>query len=85
MREKATYPVDICIRGICTDNINVYVGVLNEMKLIILTLDLKEENQISLNSNFYKQGDTKIIDISYAEGEFYVLLSDTEYPLPNIF
>ena len=69
------------IRGICTDNINVYVGVYKEMKLLILTLDLKEENQISLNSKFYKQGKTKIRDISYAEGEFYVLLSVTEYPL----
>ena len=64
--------------GICADNIYIYVGQRNGMNLIVLTLDLIEENRISLKTEFCKQ-DNEIRDISLSQELFYVLLFNTEF------
>ena len=66
--------------GICTDNIHIYVGQWKRMNLIVLTLDLIEENRISLKTEFCKQN-TEIRDISLSQELFYILLSETEFPI----
>ena len=53
------------------------------MKLIKLTADLREEKQITLNTELCKQGATEIRDISLSAEEIYVLLSGTEYPIQS--
>ena len=68
------------LRGICTDNIHIYVGIRHGMNLIVLTLDLIEENRISLKTEFCKQN-PEIRDISLSQGLFYILLSETEFPI----
>ena len=70
------------LSGICTDNTRIFVGEYNKMKLIELSLELKEEKRISLITDF-KQNTTKIRDLSFARNEFYVLLTDTEYPIQS--
>ena len=66
--------------GICTDNIHIYVGQWKGMNLIVLTLDLIEENRISLKTEFCQQ-DTEIRDISLSQELFYILLFNTEFPI----
>ena len=69
------------LSGICTDNTNVYVGA-HGMKLIALTHELNGERDVTLTTQ-YKQEATRIKDISLAREEFYVLLSDSEYPIQS--
>ena len=66
--------------GICTDNIHIYVGQWEGMDLIVLTLDLIEENRISLKTEFCKQN-TQIRDISLSQELFYILLTGTDFPI----
>ena len=66
--------------GICTDNIHIYVGEWVGMNLIVLTLDLIEENRISLKTEFCKQK-AQIRDISLSQELFYILLSGTDFPI----
>ena len=40
---------DFPLGGICADNVHIYVGESKGMNLIVLTLNLIEENRISLN------------------------------------
>ena len=70
------------LSGICTDNTHIFVGVYYKVKLIMLSLELKEEKIIPLITDF-KQDSTKIQDLSFARNEFYVLLTDTEYPIQS--
>ena len=65
---------DYSLSGICTDNTSVYVSSNSRMELIVLTHELIEERCIPLITQ-YKQGGTRIRDISLAREEFYVLLS----------
>ena len=69
------------IGGICTDNNHIYVGKYRGMCLIVLTLDLNEENRITLQTQFCNQNKTVIGDISLTQEEFYILLSETDYPI----
>lgn len=69
------------LRGICTDRARVYVGNYSGMKIISLTLDLVEDKQITLHSEFSKPFQTKIGDLSLAQKMFYVLLTQTDYPI----
>ena len=71
---------DFYLRGICTDNIHIYVGKYSGMNLIVLTLDLIEENRISLKTEFCEQ-ETEIRDISLSQELFYILLINTEFPI----
>ena len=71
---------DFGLRGICTDNIHIYVGQWKGMNLIVLTLDLIEENRISLKTEFCNQN-TGITDISLSQELFYILLFNTEFPI----
>ena len=73
---------DYWLSGICTDNTSVYVGAFSRMELIVLTHELIEEGRIPLTTQ-YKQGDTRIRDISLAREEFYVLLFGSEYPIQS--
>ena len=78
-KEKSkSYSFDL--RGICTDNIYIYVGVRKGMNLIVLTLNLIKENRISLKTEFCNQN-TEIRDISLSQEFFYILLSGTEFPI----
>ena len=70
------------LSGICTDNTRIFVGEYSQMKLTVLSLELKEEKRISLITDF-KQDTTEIRDLSFARNEFYVLLSNTEYPIQS--
>ena len=67
--------------GLCEDNTNVYVGVEKSMELLVLTLSLKEKRHTPLISKFCEQNKTRINGMSIADGEIYVLLSETEYPI----
>ena len=40
------------LKGICTDNIHIYVGKRKGINLVVLTLDLIEESRISLKTQF---------------------------------
>ena len=80
-RESHKYYQDT-LSGICTDNTHIFVGDYHEMKLIMLSLELKEEKTIPLITDF-KQDSTQIRDLSFARNEFYVLLTDTEYPIQS--
>ena len=77
-KKEKSKSYDFHLRGICTDNIHIYVGKWKGMNLIVLTLDLIEENRISLKTEFCKQ-DTEIRDISLSQELFYILLFNTEY------
>ena len=79
-KKEKSKSYDFYLRGICTDNIHIYVGQLKGMNLIVLTLDLIEENRISLKTEFCKQ-DTQIRDISLSQELFYILLFNTEFPI----
>ena len=79
-KKEKSISYDFPLRGICTDNIHIYVGKLNGMTLIVLTLDLVEENRISLKTVFAKQ-DTQIGDISLFQELFYIFLFNTEFPI----
>ena len=68
------------LEGICTENIHIYVGQCIGMNLIVLTLNLIEENRISLKTVFCKQ-DTQIRDISLSQELFYILLFNTDFPI----
>ena len=72
---------DFSLRGICTDNVLIYVGNYRGMKLINLTCDLTREKEIKLWSKYCKQYITKIRDVSLAQNVFYVLFSDTDNPI----
>ena len=47
-KKEKSKSYDFDLRGICTDNIHIYVVQWERMNLIVLTLDLIEENRISL-------------------------------------
>ena len=79
-KKEKSKSYDFPLRGICTDNIHIYVGQWKGMNLIVLTLDLIEENRISLKTEFCKQ-DTHIRDISLSQELFYILLFNTEFPI----
>ena len=79
-KKEKSKSYDIPLGGICTDNIRIYVGQLEGMNLIVLTLDLIEENRISLKTEFCQQ-DTEIRDISLSQELFYILLINTEFPI----
>ena len=79
-KKEKSKSYDFILGGICTDNINIYVGQWKGMNLKVLTLDLIEENRISLKTEFCQQ-DTLISDISLSQELFYVLLSNTEFPI----
>ena len=79
-KKEKSKSYDFSLRGICTDNIHIYVGQWLGMNLIVLTLDLMEENRISLNTEFCKQ-DTEIRDISLSQELFYILLINTEFSI----
>ena len=79
------------LSGICTDNTLVYVSQYSKMKLCVLSQELEDRNEITLNTQ-HKQNDTKILSyardeiyvnrsLSYARDEIYVSFSDSEYPL----
>ena len=68
------------LSGICTDNTLVYVSQWGKMKLCVLSQELEDRNEITLNTQ-HKQNDTKIQDLSYARDEIYVSFSNSEYPL----
>ena len=82
-RDKSKF-YDFVLRGICTDNTHIYVGkcggMIDGMSIIALTLDLIEENRISLKTEFCEQN-TCIRDISLFQELFYILLSETEFPI----
>ena len=78
-KEKSkSYGFDL--RGICTDNIHIYVGQWKGMNLIVLTLDLIVENRIFLKTDFCNQN-PEIRDISLSQELFYILLYETEFPI----
>ena len=79
-KKQKSKSYDFYLGGICTDNIHIYVGKYSGMNIIVLTLDLIEENRISLKTEFCKQ-DTRIRDISLSQEVFYILLSKTEFPI----
>ena len=79
-KKEKSKSYDFCLRGICTDNIYIYVGQCIGMNLIVLTLDLIEENRISLKTEFCQE-DTEIRDISLSQELFYILLFNTEFPI----
>ena len=79
-KKEKSKSYDFSLRGICTDNIHIYAGQRNGMNLIVLTLDLIEENKISLKTEFCEQ-DTNIRDISLSQELFYILLFNTEFPI----
>ena len=79
-KKEKSKSYDFYLRGICTDNILIYVGQWKGMNLIVLTLDLIEENRISLKTEFCKQ-ETGIRDISLFQGLLYILLFNTEFPI----
>ena len=79
-KKEKSKSYDFHLRGICTDNIHIYVGQWKGMNLIVLTLDLIEENRISLKTEFCKQN-TEIRDISLSQELFYILLYETEFPI----
>ena len=68
------------LSGICTDNTLVYVSQCSKMKLCVLSQELEDRNEITLNTQ-HKQNDTRIRDLSYARDEIYVSFSNSEYPL----
>ena len=72
-KKEKSKSYDFSLRGICTDNIHIYVGQWKGMNLIVLSLDLIEEKRISLKTEFCKQ-DTQIRDISLSQELFYILL-----------
>ena len=79
-KKEKSKSYDFGLGGICTDNIHIYVGKWGRMNLIVLTLDLIEENRISLKTEFCKE-DTKIRDISLSQELFYILLINTDFPI----
>ena len=79
-KKEKSKSYDFSLRGICTDNIHIYVGQWLGMNLIVLTLDLIEENRISLKTEFCQQ-DTQIRDISLSQELFYILLINTDFPI----
>ena len=79
-KKEKSKSYDFGLRGICTDNIRIYVGQWKGMNLIVLTLDLIEENRISLKTEFCQQ-ETQIRDISLSQELFYILLLNTESPI----
>ena len=70
------------ISGICTDNNLIYVSQYSQMKLSVLSLELEDNNEITLNTK-HKQDNTRIWDLSYVRDEFYVSFSDSEYSLQS--
>ena len=79
-KKEKSKSYDFYLRGICTDNIHIYVGQWNGMNLIVLTLDLIEENRISLKTEFCKQN-TEIRDVSLSQELFYILILNSEFPI----
>ena len=71
---------DFYLRGICTDNIHIYVGNRDGMNLIVLTLELIEEDRISLKTEFCKQNNL-IRDISLSQELFYILFNNSEFTI----
>ena len=79
-KKEKSKSYDFILGCICTDNIHIFVGQWEGMNLIVLTLDLFEENRISLKTEFCKQN-TEIRDISLSQELFYILLSNAEFPI----
>ena len=79
-KKEKSKSYDFYLRGICTDNIHIYVGQWKGMNIIVLTLDLIEENRISLKTEFCQQN-TEIRDISLSQELFYILLTETEFSI----
>ena len=79
-KKEKSKSYDFNLGGICADNIHIYVGQCDGMNLVVLTLDLIEENRISLKTEFCQQ-DTQIRDISLSQELFYILLFNTEFPI----
>ncbi|KAI6654341.1 hypothetical protein LOD99_738 [Oopsacas minuta] len=81
---KSTYQKVSCkfldhMSGICTDNTHVFLGEYNNVKLSVLTMELVEENNIQLYTEFNE--DTKLQDISPARDVFYIAFKKTDYPI----
>ena len=70
------------ISGICTDNNLIYVSQCTQMKLSVLSLELEDNNEITLNTK-HKQDFTCIRDLSNVRDEFYVIFSNSEYSLQS--
>ena len=72
------------ISGICTDNnlIYIYVSQYSNMKLSVLSLELEDNKEITLNTK-HKQDNTLIQDLSYVRDELYVSFSNSEYSLQS--
>ena len=68
------------LSGICTDNNLIYVSQYSNMKLSVLSLELEDNNEITLNTK-HKQDNTLIQDLSYVRDEFYVSFCNSEYSL----
>ena len=79
-KKEKSKSYDFDLRGICIDNLHIYVGQWERMNLLVLTLDLIEENRISLKTEFSQQN-TEIRDISLSQELFYILLINTEFPI----
>ena len=79
-KKEKSKSYDFDLSCICADYIHIYVGQLEGMNLIVLTLDLIEKNRISFKTEFCQQ-DTKIFDISLSQELFYILLFNTEFPI----
>ena len=79
-KKEKSKSYDFSFGCICTDNIHIYAGQWEGMNLIVLTLDLIEENRISVKTEFCQQ-DTQIRDISLSQELFYILLFNTEFPI----
>ena len=71
---------DFSLRGICSDKSHIYVSTYTEMKLILFTHKLLKQKQITLNPQSCKP-ESNLRDLTMAREEFYVLLSETEYPI----
>ena len=68
------------LSGICTDNNLIYVSQFFKLKLSVLSLELEDNNEITLNMK-HKQDNTHIQDLSYVRDEFYVSFLNSEYSL----
>ena len=73
---------EYCLSGICTDNNLIYVSQCTQMKLSVLSLELEDNNEITLNTK-HEQDFTCIRDLSNVRDEFYVIFSNSEYSLQS--
>ena len=80
LRKETIYKTNNFLSGICTDSMNVFVGLYEEIELMKLTTDLKQVKRIPLLTEF-KRRDTRLRDISLARDVIYVALTTTQYPI----